>query len=102
MPNRRLWGPSLLLAVTMRILSYLQVQKRIDIPAEVHFWSCMSYVTLLGPVLPPAAFASCSVSSRVDNFLAVQLLLSLESGSVCHTHSRQDLKHLVQKVQPRF
>lgn len=25
----------------------------------------------------------------------MQLLLSLESGSVCHTHSRQDLKHLV-------
>lgn len=66
-------------------------------PAQVRFWSCMNCVMLLGPVLPPAGFASCSVSSRVHNFLAMQLLLSLESGSVCHTHSRQDLKHLVQK-----
>lgn len=92
----------LLLSVTMRILSNLQVQLRTGIPAEVHFWSCMSYGMLLGPVLPPAGFASCSVSSRVDHFLAMQLLLSLESGSVCHTHSSQDLKHLVQKMQPRF
>lgn len=31
----------------------------------------------------------------------MQLLLSLESGSVCHTHSRQDLKHLVQKEKKK-
>ena len=51
-------------------------------------WSCSS--------------ASRSVPSRVDNVLAMQPLLSLESGSVCHTHARQDLKHLARKTQPRF
>lgn len=47
-----------------------------------------------GP-LPASPFAQ---SPPADDFLAMQLLLSPESGSVCRTHSGQHLKHLVQKT----
>lgn len=80
--------------------SYLQVQLGTAIPAEGHCWSRPGYLLLplLGPGPPPAGAASGSGSSeRMDGALAAQLLLSRESGSVCHTHSRQDLNTFCKK-----
>lgn len=86
--------PAPLLPVLMRVLSCLGVRMRVDVVLKC---SCGA-VRAVRCFWSPPGFSFCSVSPPADDFLAMQLLLSLESGSVCRTHSGQHLKHLVQKT----
>lgn len=89
--SRRRWGSPASLCVDgeLKLFPGAAAGRALPEPSELCY--------ALSPLPPPPGFASRSGLSPADRFLAMQLLLSLQSGSVCHSHSGQDLKHLLQK-----